>query len=178
MAASAEARANFANNCVKLIQEYDFDGIDIGMFLCVILLIIYFVQTISLSSHTHTNTTISLFLLYFLDQTGNILAMSKCFVIDVQLCRLINYPIIGLLMSSLRSNTHNTLFSREHSGTANDTANFKLLLNDVRAKLNVLEAANGRRYGLTAALPCGPNHIANMDIAHTASVLSELNLMT
>ena len=28
------------------------------------------------------------------------------------------------------------------------------------------------------ALPCGPNHIANMDIAHVASTLSELNLMT
>lgn len=29
MAASEKARANFAANCVKLIQEYSFDGIDI-----------------------------------------------------------------------------------------------------------------------------------------------------
>ena len=29
-----------------------------------------------------------------------------------------------------------------------------------------------------SALPCGPNHIANMDVAHVASTLSELNLMT
>lgn len=103
MAASAEARANFAENCAKLILDYDFDGIDI------------------------------------------------------------DWEYVGY---------------EAHSGTPNDTANFKLLLNDVRAKLDVLEAANGRTYGLTAALPCGPNHIANMDIAHTASVLSELNLMT
>ena len=29
LAASAVARANFAANCVQLIREYDFDGIDI-----------------------------------------------------------------------------------------------------------------------------------------------------
>src|SRR6056300_241363 len=66
----------------------------------------------------------------------------------------------------------------EHSGTSNDRENFKLLLNDVRAALDALEVETGKTYGLTAALPCGPNHIANMDIAHVASVLSELNLMT
>ena len=66
----------------------------------------------------------------------------------------------------------------EHSGTPSDTTNFKILLDDVRAALDELGKINGRFYGLTAALPCGPNHIANMDIAHTASVLSELNLMT
>ena len=52
------------------------------------------------------------------------------------------------------------------------------MLNDVRAALDALEVETGKTYGLTAALPCGPNHIANMDIAHVASVLSELNLMT
>ena len=66
----------------------------------------------------------------------------------------------------------------DHSGTPQDRSNFKLLLNDIRAKLDELGAQNGKFYGLTAALPCGPRHIANMDIAHVASTLSELNLMT
>ena len=30
LAASAESRKRFAENCVKLIETYDFDGIDIG----------------------------------------------------------------------------------------------------------------------------------------------------
>jgi len=30
LAASAESRKRFAENCVKLIEAYDFDGIDIG----------------------------------------------------------------------------------------------------------------------------------------------------
>ena len=66
----------------------------------------------------------------------------------------------------------------EHAGTPNDAANFKLLLDEVRARLDELEVSTGKTFGLTAALPCGPSHISNMDIAHTASVLSELNLMT
>ena len=53
-----------------------------------------------------------------------------------------------------------------------------MLLDEVRSALDVLGAQTGRFYGLTAALPCGPSHIANMDIAHVASTLSELNLMT
>ena len=66
----------------------------------------------------------------------------------------------------------------DHSGTPQDRDNFKLLLNDVRSKLDELGAQTGKFYGLTAALPCGPNHISNMDIAHVASTLSQLNLMT
>ena len=66
----------------------------------------------------------------------------------------------------------------DHAGTPQDRDNFKLLLNDIRAKLDELGAVTGRFYGLTAALPCGPRHIANMDIVHVASTLSELNLMT
>eukprot|EP00804_Cyclotella_cryptica_P014807 CCRYP_015026-RF/>CCRYP_015026-RF protein AED:0.11 eAED:0.11 QI:481/0.94/0.95/1/0.78/0.75/20/1173/1223 len=66
----------------------------------------------------------------------------------------------------------------EHSGTPDDKANFPLLLDDVRSKLDELGEQTGRYYGLTAAIPCGPSHIANMDIAHVASTLSELNLMT
>ena len=65
-----------------------------------------------------------------------------------------------------------------HSGTPNDRENFRLLLDEVRSALDTLGGQNGRFYGLTAALPCGPSHIANLDIAHVARTLSELNLMT
>ena len=65
-----------------------------------------------------------------------------------------------------------------HSGTEDDTVNFNLLLDDVRAALDELEAKTGKYYGLTAALPCGPSIIDNQDIAHVSSVLTELNLMT
>ena len=65
-----------------------------------------------------------------------------------------------------------------HSGTPDDTVNFNLLLDDIRAALDDLEAETGRYYGITAALPCGPSIIAHQDIAHVGSVLTELNLMT
>lgn len=70
------------------------------------------------------------------------------------------------------------LCSADHSGTPDDTVNFNLLLDDVRSALDELEAETGRYYGITAALPCGPDIIANQDIAHVSSVLTELNLMT
>ncbi len=66
----------------------------------------------------------------------------------------------------------------DHSGTPQDRDNFKLLLNDVRAALDALGGQTGKFYGLTAALPCGPRHLANMDLAHVASTLSELNIMS
>ena len=65
-----------------------------------------------------------------------------------------------------------------HSGTPDDTVNFNLLLDDVRAALDALEEETGQYYGLTAALPCGPSIIANQDIAHVGKRLTELNLMT
>lgn len=65
-----------------------------------------------------------------------------------------------------------------HSGTPADTVNFNLLLDDVRAALDQLEAETGMYYGLTAALPCGPSIIANQDIEHVGRLLTELNLMT
>ena len=65
-----------------------------------------------------------------------------------------------------------------HSGTPDDTVNFNLLLDDIRAALDALEAETGKYYGLTAALPCGPSIIDNQDIAHVGRLLTELNLMT
>ena len=66
----------------------------------------------------------------------------------------------------------------DHSGTPDDTVNFNLLLDDVRAALDRLGLETGRYYKLTAALPCGPQHLVNIDIPHVNSRLDELNLMT
>jgi len=103
VAASSAARTKLANECVALIRDYDFDGIDIDW----------------------------------------------------------EYPGYG-----------------EHSGTPQDKENFNLLLSEVRSKLDALGAETGKYYGLTAALPCGPSNISNMDIPHVSSVLDELLLMT
>ena len=103
VAASSTSRTNFANQCVDLIKEYGFDGIDIDW----------------------------------------------------------EYPGYD-----------------DHSGTPEDKINFNLLLDEVRSKLDDLGASDGSYYGLTAALPCGPTHINNMDIPHISDVLDELLLMT
>jgi len=103
MAASATARATFANQCRELIQDYGFDGIDLDW----------------------------------------------------------EYP--GY---------------EDHSGTPQDKANFNLLLDDVRLALDALENETGKRYGLTAALPCGPSNMMNIDIPYVTSKLDELNLMS
>ena len=55
---------------------------------------------------------------------------------------------------------------------------YNLLLEEVRKRLGELGEKNGRFYGLTAALPCGTNHIDNIDVAVAAGYMSELNLMT
>ncbi|KAL7525232.1 hypothetical protein ACHAXR_000911, partial [Thalassiosira sp. AJA248-18] len=66
-----------------------------------------------------------------------------------------------------------------HSGTPADRTNFILLLQTIRSALDALGQRTGRRYGLTAALPCGPSNIDNgMDIEAVTEILDELNLMT
>ena len=66
----------------------------------------------------------------------------------------------------------------DHSGTPQDKANFNLLLDEVRAALDELQIMTGKYYRLTAALPCGPQHLVNIDIPHVSSVLDELNVMS
>jgi chitinase len=66
----------------------------------------------------------------------------------------------------------------DHGGTPGDAENFNLLLRDVRAALDDLGAETDKTYGLTAALPCGPSNIENVDVAAVSGYLSELNLMT
>ena len=66
----------------------------------------------------------------------------------------------------------------DHSGTPDDTVNFNLLLDDVRDALDKLGLETGKYYKLTAALPCGPKHLVNIDIPHVNSRLDELNVMS
>ena len=62
----------------------------------------------------------------------------------------------------------------DHSGTPADTENFTLLLQAVRAKLGEL----GGSYGLTAALPCGPDKIEKIQVSEIDEYLTEFNLMS
>ena len=66
----------------------------------------------------------------------------------------------------------------DHSGTPGDTVNFTLLLRAVRNKLDELGNANGKFYGLTAALPCGPDKIDKIQVNEIKSILTEFNLMS
>merc|ERR1712032_1023467 len=45
-------------------------------------------------------------------------------------------------------------------------------------ELDALERERNRSYGLTAALPCGPSNILNIDIETVSGHLTELNLMS
>ena len=103
MAKSLTSRKTFAANCVKLIETYDIDGIDIDW----------------------------------------------------------EYPGYA-----------------DHMGTPEDKQNFTLLLQEIRNALDALGSKKGRVYGLTAALPCGPNHMDNIEIGAVSKILTELNLMT
>jgi len=104
IAASAEKRQNFAEQCVELIQAYGFDGIDIDW----------------------------------------------------------EYP--GY---------------EDHSGTPEDTINFTLFLQAIRDELDLLGNNRfGEPYGLTAALPCGPDKIEKIQVDQIMNILTELNLMS
>jgi chitinase len=63
-------------------------------------------------------------------------------------------------------------------GTTEDTVNYSLFLEEIRKALDVLGQTKGRAYGLTAALPCGPDLVDNIQIDVVKDYLDELNLMT
>ena len=73
---------------------------------------------------------------------------------------------------------------KEHGGTEDDRDNFNTLLLEVQEALNAYQEETGNAplgggaYGLTAALPCGPDHIEFLDVSFIAEVLDGLNLMT
>ena len=66
----------------------------------------------------------------------------------------------------------------DHMGTPEDTVNYSLFLSEIKAALDGLGQTTGRSYGLTAALPCGPNNIQNIQVDVVSGILDELNLMT
>ena len=61
-----------------------------------------------------------------------------------------------------------------HSGTPADKENYTLFLRAIRDALDALEAETGKFYGLTAALPCGPDNIANIEVEYVKDLLTEL----
>jgi len=65
-----------------------------------------------------------------------------------------------------------------HGGTPDDTESFNYLMRDLRLGLDDLEQETGKKYGLTAALPCGPSNIKNIDVAFLSDYINEFNLMT
>jgi chitinase len=66
----------------------------------------------------------------------------------------------------------------DHSGTPADAENFTLLLAAIKAALEGHTRETGKVYGLSAALPCAPDNIANIEVDKLVHVLSEFNLMS
>ena len=66
----------------------------------------------------------------------------------------------------------------DHSGTPGDKLNFTKLLAAIKAALETLTRSTGKVYGLTAALPCNPDNIANIEVGKISTILTEFNLMS
>lgn len=69
-------------------------------------------------------------------------------------------------------------FHLSRSGGPDDTENYNLLMQAIRDELDALGEANNRFYGLTAAMPCGPDLINGIDLGTMKDILTEFNLMT
>jgi len=66
----------------------------------------------------------------------------------------------------------------EHSGLPSDKENFTKMLAAIQAALGMLTRSTGKVYGLTAALPCNPDNIANIEVGKLTTILTEFNLMS
>jgi GH18 family chitinase len=64
----------------------------------------------------------------------------------------------------------------DHSGTPDDIVSYPLLMEELRNALDKLEDETGKHYGITAALPCGPTHLQNINVPELSKYLSELNV--
>ena len=52
------------------------------------------------------------------------------------------------------------------------------MLAAIKAALETLTRSTGKVYGLTAALPCNPDNIANIEVGKISTILTEFNLMS
>ncbi len=134
IAATEEARRNFAANCVKLIEEYGFGTSCLEDFASFFLEIYFYTHSCSLTFSVPSPDGID---------------------IDWE------YP--GY---------------KDHSGTPEDTVNFTLFLQAIRDALDTLGQSKGRYFPLSAALPCGPDKIADIQVDKIKDILDELNLMS
>lgn len=66
----------------------------------------------------------------------------------------------------------------DHNGTPEDRRNFTLLLREVKDSLVAHGNETGKAFLLTAALPAGTSHLANMEISEISGILDMLNIMT
>jgi chitinase len=65
----------------------------------------------------------------------------------------------------------------EHKGTPADKANFTLFLQAIRAKLDA-HGAGKKHYLLSAAMPAGPDRVADIEVEKVGALLDFLNVMT
>lgn len=64
----------------------------------------------------------------------------------------------------------------DHSGTPGDRVNFTRILASIKAALDTLTTSTGKNYGLTAALPCNPDNIANIEVEKLTTILTEVRI--
>jgi len=64
------------------------------------------------------------------------------------------------------------------NGSPDDTANFTLLLNELRLQMDALGQSNGKHYLLTIAAPVRPGSIRNLDLPGITAAVDWINLMT
>ncbi len=65
-----------------------------------------------------------------------------------------------------------------HNGTPADRVNFSRFLRTIRDSLDAYSGITGIYYPLSAALPAGVSHTANMNVGEVAKILDFFNLMT
>jgi len=140
---------------VEILTYHDFDGIDIDWEVCSVLCC----------------SCVVLFCCVFYSREAISLA---CHIILPSNCinRIVSYSNVPSHLP------HQYPGYADHSGTPADKENFTRMLMAIKAGLEMLTRKTGKVYGLTAALPCNPNNIENIEVGKLTSVLTEFNLMS